>query len=60
MHFEKLLTPIETAELLRVSVKTLAVWRSSRRYPLIFLKIGRSVRYRLSDVARFAESRPSA
>ncbi len=51
---DKLLNERETAALLGVSPGTLAVWRSTRRYPLKFVKIGRRVRYRPSDVEAFA------
>lgn len=36
--------------------RTLAVWRSTGRYPeLRFLKIGRTVRYRVRDLLAFLE-----
>ena len=44
-----LLTPEETSAFLGVSVETLAQWRSQRRGPH-FTKVGRLVRYRLSDL----------
>jgi len=52
---EPLLTPDEAAAILRVSTGTLAVWRCTQRYPLRFIKIGRSVRYRRADVDAFIE-----
>jgi len=45
------------AEFLGVSPGTLQVWRSTRRYPLPFVKIGRNVRYRLADLQAFVQSR---
>jgi excisionase family DNA binding protein len=54
---EPLLTPTETAALLGMSKGTLEVWRCTKRYPLDFIKIGGRVRYRLSDVQKFIESR---
>jgi helix-turn-helix protein len=51
--FPKLLKPSEVAVLLRVAVGTLAVWRSTKRYPLPYLKLGHAVRYRSSDVEHF-------
>ncbi|MGH8579397.1 MAG: helix-turn-helix domain-containing protein [Gammaproteobacteria bacterium] len=36
---------------------TLAVWRATKRYPIPYLKIGRNVRYRKSDLDRFLASR---
>jgi helix-turn-helix protein len=53
--FPKLLTPREVAALLRIDVNTLAVWRCTKRYPLPYLKLGHSVRYREKDVLSFME-----
>ena len=50
---EKLLTPDEVSNLLGIKKHTLAVWRSSGRYNLTFTKVGRSIRYRESDVEQF-------
>ncbi|MDR2209603.1 MAG: helix-turn-helix domain-containing protein [Azoarcus sp.] len=33
-----------------MSPKTLAIWRSSGRYSLPYVKVGRKVRYRRSDL----------
>jgi len=52
-----LLTRPEAAEYLGVTPQTLAVWASTRRYDLAFTKIGRLVKYRLSDLDAFIESR---
>jgi len=46
----------EAAEFLGVRPQTLATWASSRRYALPFIKIGRRVMYRLSDLNAFIES----
>lgn len=54
---KKLLTPIEVAEILGVSVETLNVWRATKRYNLNYIKSGRLVRYRLEDVEAFIDSR---
>ncbi len=53
----KLLTENETAAFLGAAPDTLAVWRCTRRYSLPYIKIGRLVRYRESDVIAFLESR---
>jgi excisionase family DNA binding protein len=53
----KLLTSAEVAELLGVSIGSLAVWRCTQRYPLAFVKVGRSVRYRIEDVEAFVAAR---
>jgi predicted site-specific integrase-resolvase len=52
-----LLTPQDVANRLGVSITTLATWRCTKRYPLIYLKVGRLVRYRLGDVEAFEIAR---
>lgn len=52
-----LLTDEQVAQLLDVSPKTLATWRSTGRYALPFLRIGARIRYRRQDVAAWLESR---
>jgi excisionase family DNA binding protein len=53
----RLLTPKETAEILGVTVGTLQIWRTTRRYPLNYIKSGRLIRYRAEDVQAFIEKR---
>jgi excisionase family DNA binding protein len=53
----RLLTPDQAASLLGLSVETLNVWRCTKRYKLPYIKTGRLVRYRLSDLNQFIESR---
>lgn len=45
------------AEFLGVEEQTLAAWRCTNRYPLPFIRVGRKIRYRISDLERFLESR---
>jgi len=45
------------ADLLDVSPGTLSVWRSTGRYNLPFLKVGRKVRYRREALLAWLESR---
>lgn len=52
-----LLTEQQAAEFLNIRPGTLACWRVNKRYPLPYVKIGRSVRYRLSDLEAFAAAR---
>jgi excisionase family DNA binding protein len=52
-----LLTRDEAAELLGVKVQTLASWACSGRYNLPMVKVGKSVRYRLSDLEEFLAGR---
>lgn len=54
---QKLLTPKEVSEMLRVGVETLNVWRATKRYPLKYVKIGRNVLYKLDDVLAYIDSR---
>ncbi|MEA5402110.1 helix-turn-helix domain-containing protein [Arcicella sp. DC2W] len=52
---EPLLDRKAAANYLRVTVGTLAVWDCTKRYDLQPLKVGRSVRYRLSSLNEFIE-----
>ncbi|MGV8889953.1 MAG: helix-turn-helix domain-containing protein [Pseudomonas sp.] len=47
----------EAACVLKVKESTLAVWRSTGRYNLPFVKVGRLVRYRVNDLAQFLVDR---
>lgn len=53
----RLLTPQEASTILAIEPATLEVWRCTRRVVLPYVKVGRSVRYRASDLAAFIESR---
>lgn len=55
-----LLDDQEAALLIDVAPGTLSVWRSTGRYGLPFLKIGRKVRYRRSDLLAWLDSRTRA
>lgn len=48
------------AEILCTTAGTLSVWRSTGRYALPFVKIGRKVRYRVSDLEAWLEQRTRA
>jgi len=52
-----LLTRREAAEFLGIRPQTMAVWHSCGRYNLPVVKVGRSARYRQSDLDKFAEDR---
>jgi predicted DNA-binding transcriptional regulator AlpA len=45
------------AQFLDMSPGTLSVWRSTGRYNLPFIKIGRNVRYRRADLVAWLEKR---
>ncbi len=53
----ELLDDKAAAALLDISPGTLSVWRSTGRYHLPFLKIGRNVRYRKTDLLAWMEKR---
>ena len=52
-----LLNNEEAAEYLGVAPNSLAVWRTTKRYPIPYVKVGRLVKYRLADLNSFLESR---
>ena len=54
---DRLLSSSEAADVLGVTVGTLQNWRHTGRYPLDYVKVGHLVKYRLSTVERFLESR---
>lgn len=47
----------EAARVLDTAPGTLSVWRSTGRYALPFVKVGRNVRYRRSDLIAWLEKR---
>ncbi len=55
--YRRLLTRRQAAQYLDVTEGTLAVWASTKRYDLPFVKIGRNVRYRPDDLDRWLEAR---
>ena len=57
---DPLLNESQAANLLGVVPATLQVWRSTKRYALPYVKVGRLVRYRMSAVQAFIESRTVA
>ncbi|MFC1552196.1 helix-turn-helix domain-containing protein [Candidatus Latescibacterota bacterium] len=59
-ELSRLLTPDEAAAILGVSPQTLAVWRTTKRYPLAFVKVGRLIRYRIEDIKLFIDSRTTS
>ena len=54
---KELLDDHAAAAILDVTPGTLSVWRSTGRYALPFLKVGRKVRYRHSDLMAWLEKR---
>jgi helix-turn-helix protein len=54
---DELLTEQQAAEELGVSSGTLSVWRSTGRYCLAYVKIGRLVRYRKGTLRAWTKAR---
>ena len=52
-----LLNEVQAAAILDTSVGTLQVWRSTGRYKIPFIKIGRNVRYKRAALEAWIESR---
>ena len=52
-----LLNPYEASQVLGVKEQTLAVWRTTGRHNLPFIRVGRSIKYRRSDLDAWLESR---
>ncbi|MES2215587.1 MAG: helix-turn-helix domain-containing protein [Pseudomonadota bacterium] len=50
-----LVTRKEAAEFLGVKEHTLSVWAISNRYNLPYIKVGRLVKYKMSDLEAFVE-----
>lgn len=55
-----LIDPAPAAELLGVTVGTLSVWRSTGRYGLPFVKVGRRVKYSRKAIEAWLEGRTHA
>jgi len=53
----RLITEDETADFLHIKPETLATWRCMKRYALPYVRVGRSIRYRPSDVEKFLAER---
>lgn len=54
-HADRLLTSAEAAVYLGLRPQTLAIWRMNRKGPR-FVRLNRSVRYRLADLAAYVEA----
>ncbi|WP_038463553.1 helix-turn-helix domain-containing protein [Candidatus Odyssella acanthamoebae] len=50
---EKFLNSKEASSYLGISTVTLAKWRANKQNGLPFIKIGRFIRYRVSDIEQF-------
>lgn len=54
---ETLLNTSEASQYLGVTRDTLAVWRTTRRYELPYIKVGRLVKYKQSDLDKWLNQR---
>lgn len=54
---ESLLTDLQAAQILNIKPQTLAVWRCTGRHDLPFVRCGRAIRYRLSDLEAWVNAR---
>lgn len=57
MTDKEMMTEDETAEFLTVKPQTLAAWRCRGSHDLPFVKVGRAVRYRRTNVLEWLENR---
>ncbi len=53
---DPLLNTQQVAEILDLEPTTLELWRHHKRYDLAYVKVGRNIRYRRSEVERFIAS----
>lgn len=49
------MTPIEVADYLSISVRTLAKWRSIGSPNIPYIKVGRCIRYKKSDLEAYLD-----
>lgn len=57
MTQDKLLSRQQAAEFLGVTKGTLEVWACTKRYNLPYVKVGKLVKYRQSDLIKFLDGR---
>lgn len=53
MHHADIMSPQAAAAYLGIEASTLAMWRSTKRYPLTYIKVGRLVQYRKAHLDAF-------
>ena len=54
-QIDHLLTTIEAAKVLGLPPQTLVNWRCTGRYPLPFVRVGRLIRYQVTDLTDWIE-----
>lgn len=60
MQLEPMLTTKEVAALLNVDPMTICKWRYGRKPVISFVRVGRAIRYRASDVKKFIDQNTEA
>ena len=55
---EKMLSRKEAAEFLGLRENTLAIWAIKKRYDLPMYKVGKNVKYKITDLQKFKEGIP--
>jgi addiction module HigA family antidote len=55
----KLLSRKEAAAFLRLKPNTLTIWAMTGKYRLPYIKLGKTVRYRMSDLKEFSDKIPN-
>ena len=55
MFEQKNVSPKAAAEYLDLKVNTLAQWRLNKSHDLPYVRMGRSIKYRMSDLAAYVE-----
>jgi hypothetical protein len=54
---EKMLSRKEAAEFLGLRENTLAIWAIKKRYDLPMYKVGKNIKYKITDLRKFQEGR---
>lgn len=57
LPFPDTMSPDAAAAYLGIKATTLAMWRSTKRYPLPYIKVGRLVQYRKTHLDAFLTNR---
>lgn len=52
---EKMMSRKEAAKFLEVKENTLAIWANTKRYNLPMYKVGKYIKYKISDLQKFKE-----
>ena len=53
MDDDKLLSNEEAAAYLGIKTNTLTIWRTTKRFEIPYIQIGRKIRYKKSDLDKF-------